>query len=277
MKVSIVMPSLNQGRYLAQALASALAQDTPETPVEIVVADAGSTDETLEILRGYGDRVIWWSKPDKGQANALNLAIARSSGAVICALNCDDLLERGAAAKAVAWLQTHPDVDVCYGGAVWVDMAGAPIGPYPTLDSSEANWGVGCVISHPTAFVRRSALERFGCYDESLNYCLDYELWLRLFRGGARFHRIDDVFARVRLHRDAKTMRTIRPRYREQEQVLRRHGFAVPRDLYVAKWEERAERWGALKPAARKLFRPIAKLEHSLSRALPGRHRGFRG
>lgn len=267
MKVSIVMPSMNQGRYLAQALASAVAQETPQTPIEIVVADAGSTDDTVAILRGYGDRVIWWSKPDRGQANALNLAIARSSGDTICALNCDDLLEPGAVARAAAALQDHEDADVVYGGALWVDADGAPIGPYPTLDSSEANWRSGCVISHPTAFVRRSALGRFGGYDESLSYSLDYELWLRLFRGGARFHRIDDVLARVRLHRDAKTIRTIRPRYHEQEQVLRRHGFAVPRDLYVAKWEEQAERWGRLAPVARKLFRPIAKLEYGLSHA----------
>jgi glycosyltransferase involved in cell wall biosynthesis len=266
MRVSVIMPSLGQGRYLAQAIESALDQQTPDLAIEVVVADAGSTDQTLDVLRSFGERVIWWSKPDKGQANALNLAFARSSGAAICALNCDDLLEPRAAARAVAVLSAQPQVDVCYGDSVWIDDGGAVIGPYPTLDSSEANWRAGCIISHPTAFVRRAAFERFGGYDETLNYCLDYELWLRFFRGGAKFHRIPERLARVRLHRDAKTVRTIRPRYREQESVLRRHGFPVPRDLYIAKWEEQADRFGALKPVARKLFRPIAKLEYGLSR-----------
>ena len=73
-----MVPSYNSGPFLREALRSALDQSPP--PYEVLVQDGGSTDETVEILRSFGDRVAWISAPDLGQSDALNKALARATG-----------------------------------------------------------------------------------------------------------------------------------------------------------------------------------------------------
>ena len=68
--VTIVTPSFNQGEFLADAIESVLAQDYPA--IEYLVMDGGSTDSTLDVLRGYGKRVRWISEPDRGQTDAIH-------------------------------------------------------------------------------------------------------------------------------------------------------------------------------------------------------------
>ena len=74
--VSIVTPSYNQGRFLRRTIASVLNQDYPH--VEYLVCDGGSTDDSVDILRGYGDRFFWRSQPDRGQTDAINQGIERA-------------------------------------------------------------------------------------------------------------------------------------------------------------------------------------------------------
>ena len=78
--VSIVTPSFNQGRFLRRTIDSVLGQDY--SPIEYLVIDGGSTDESLEILRSYGDRFAWVSEEDRGQSDAINKGFARCRGAI---------------------------------------------------------------------------------------------------------------------------------------------------------------------------------------------------
>ena len=80
--VSLVTPSLNQGRYLDEALGSVLDQKDPA--LEYVVADGGSTDGSVEIIeRRAGGLTAWWSEPDGGHADAVNRGFARTSGEIM--------------------------------------------------------------------------------------------------------------------------------------------------------------------------------------------------
>src|SRR5918992_2241290 len=113
--VSVVTPSLNQGRYLREAIESVRAQTY--SPIEHVVVDGGSTDETLDILSEY-DHLRWVSEPDRGQSHALNKGFAMATGEIFGWLNADDAYEPHAVAAGVAALG---EVGLVYADVTRVD------------------------------------------------------------------------------------------------------------------------------------------------------------
>src|SRR4051794_2419788 len=103
-RITIVTPSFNQGQYLEQTLRSVLDQGYPN--LEHIVVDGGSTDESVEVIKRYADRLAWWvSEKDAGQSDAINKGFARATGDVYGYINSDDFLYPGAleaVAKAYA-------------------------------------------------------------------------------------------------------------------------------------------------------------------------------
>ena len=105
--ISIVVPSLNQGRFIGATLASIAAQRYPR--LEWIVADGGSSDDTLEVLADYSDRIDRLeSRPDGGPAVAINRELGRARGEILCWLNSDDLLLPGALAHVARFFVAHP-------------------------------------------------------------------------------------------------------------------------------------------------------------------------
>ena len=185
--VSIITPSLNQGRFIRDTIESVLSQDYPR--LEYIVMDGGSTDDTLDILRGYGDRLIWRSAPDAGQADAVNSGFRLAKGEILGWLNSDDTYHPGAVKAAVGHLASNTDTAMVYGDACYIDENNAVTGTYPTENFDMNRLAAACIICQPTAFIRRAALDTVGMLDPGLRYCMDYDLWIRL---GARF-RIDRI------------------------------------------------------------------------------------
>ena len=112
--VSVITPSFNQGRFIEETIESVLSQDYPN--VEYLIIDGGSTDNTLETLRRYEDKLSWICEPDKGQADAINKGFRKAQGDILCWLNSDDTYEAGAISKAVESLLENPDVKKAYLG-----------------------------------------------------------------------------------------------------------------------------------------------------------------
>jgi len=106
--VTILINNYNYARFLPAAIDSALSQTYH--PLEVVVVDDGSTDESPDIIHGYGDRIRSVFKPNGGQASAFNAGFAASSGQVICLLDADDFFVPEKAERAVSALLAHPEV-----------------------------------------------------------------------------------------------------------------------------------------------------------------------
>lgn len=223
--VSIVTPSFNQGRFIRATIESVLGQGYPH--LEYIVMDGGSTDETVAILKEYGDRLSWVSEPDRGQADAINRGWQRSRGAVIAYLNSDDLYLPDAVERAVAALEAHPGAGAVYGEGYHVDEAGRVLERYPTEPFSLARLQETCIICQPATFLRREVVERAGWLDPSLRYCMDYDLWIRM-AGMAPLVHIPEYLAHSRLHASTKTLGQRLPAHAEILETVRRHFGCVP-------------------------------------------------
>lgn len=202
-RVSILTPSYNQAAWLPDNLGSVECQTYRH--IEHVVADGGSTDGTLDVLRMNDDTVTWASEPDEGQADAINKAFAASTGDIIGWINSDDAYaDCTVVADVVAFFDAHPDVDVVYGHALQTTSDGALIQVFwsPPFDAGLLK--ALDFITQPAAFIRRSALTE-PMLDASFHFAMDYELWLRLAAAGAHFARIDRVVAIDRHQPDRKS------------------------------------------------------------------------
>lgn len=223
--VSIVTPSLNSARYIAETIQSVLTQGYE--PFEYVVVDGGSTDGTIATLESSGPRVRFVSGADHGQADAINAGLRMSTGTICAFLNADDTYLPGAISAAVDAFGTHPDAAVVYGEAWYVDEDGQRLAAYPVEGFDRTALTRRCFICQPAAFFRRDAVESVGLLDARLQYALDYDLWIRLAKRYAMV-KIDQPLATLRVHGTAKTVSQTGAAMRETAMMLKRHYGYVP-------------------------------------------------
>lgn len=203
-KVSIVIPSYNQGAFLEATIRSILDQKYPD--LEIIVIDGGSTDNSVEIIRKYAGQLKYWvSEKDKGQSEAINKGFRIATGKYINWLCSDDILMEGALSKLVSFLESNPAIDCVFGNAPIINSKGDIIEfrkeiPYDHLVTVYS-------MSHsfqPTALYKREMLNKVGLLDETLQYSMDHDLFLRMDAAGCRFGYVNETIAGYRYHSQSK-------------------------------------------------------------------------
>ncbi|MDF2713883.1 MAG: hypothetical protein K0R28_808 [Paenibacillus sp.] len=207
--VTVITPSYQQGAFIRETIESVLSQNYHN--VELIVVDGGSTDHTVDILqkyaRKYGEQFRYVSEKDKGQSNALNKGLAMAQGDIIGWLNSDDTYWPKAIGRAVSTLVKHPEYGLVYGKADHTDKDNKHLRPYPVDPGiNRARLFDVCTICQPAVFMRKSVLDEAGPIDESLHFCMDYDLWMRI----AARHRlgfVNQVMANSRLHDDCKSVK----------------------------------------------------------------------
>ena len=216
--VSIVTPSFNQGKFLAETIESVISQ-SGDFCVDYVIVDGGSTDSSVDIIKKF-DRLLrqrewpvacrgityrWLSEKDRGQSDALMKGFRMAKGEILAWLNSDDLYLPGALQTAALYFTAHPDTGLLYGDALYCDATGADIGRYRTepFDFDKLTWFN--FICQPSTFFRKDVFTQVGGLDETLRFAMDYDLWLRI---GRRFpcSYLPRVLSTYRLHPDSKTV-----------------------------------------------------------------------
>jgi GT2 family glycosyltransferase len=215
--LSIVTPSLNQGRYVGQCLGSVAAEMlSPRAHahgVEHIVMDGGSTDETVGHLERATHLAHWQSGPDGGQSAAINRGLLdHARGTFATWINADDWFEPAALGRMLERLSRPDAPDVLVGRCRFVEDGRTIFAPRPpepidmaSLLQLRSKWFAGRLIVQPEAFFRRSLFERVGGLNESNHFTMDHELWLKLLEAGARFEVVDHPVACMRVHEAQKT------------------------------------------------------------------------
>jgi glycosyltransferase involved in cell wall biosynthesis len=244
-QVTVVVPSFNQGAYLADALASIAAQDVA---TEIIVMDGGSTDGSVKILEAWSERLAYWrSAPDSGQGAAINEGIARGRAPFVAWLNSDDLLEPGGLSALIDALEGAPHAPAAYGRVD--DLEGQRRKSLWVEPFDEGRLALRNIVSQPGTLIRRSCWEAVGGVDPALFLAMDYDLWWRLFRRFGPLAYADRLVAVNRVHGATKTRNNRAAHYREAIAVVRRNHGRVPLKWwlyqpYAVWWKALAARLG---------------------------------
>lgn len=185
-RVSVLIPSYNHARYLPAALESVFAQTYAD--YEIVAVDDGSTDNSVEVLRSYGERIRFFVQSNRGTYPTLNHCIAESRGDYLAILNSDDLWAPTKLEKQVAMLDSHPGVGLVHTGGHFIDsegnlQPGNPLGfewpRTPTGNIIEALVRCNKIIAS-SVLIRRVCFEKLGGFREDLFGSGDWEMWFRV-------------------------------------------------------------------------------------------------
>ena len=174
--VCVVVPLLNEARYLRESMDSLLAQDY--WPLEIIVYDAGSTDGTLEILKTYPVEVI--IEPGLGQMAAINRGWQRTSAEFVTWWAGDDLYKPGAIRRLAGELRAHPEAGFVHADADIIDEKGEIIAHIAPGDIQLRDLVAAFDMMAQSALIRPAALERAGMMDETRRLAADWDLFLRL-------------------------------------------------------------------------------------------------
>ncbi len=224
--VSVLMPCRNADPFLHAAVQSVLTQ--PEC-LELLVADGGSTDQSLIILEKLAaadPRLRIVSRSDDGPADALNQAFRVARGTLIGWLNADDLMPPGSLARAVAALEANPDWLMVYGEGEEFNEETGLVQRYPTLPASVGLEGFRshCCVCQPAVVFRRSMGVLLGEFDQQWRTAFDFDYWLRAFDAFPhRIGYIPHLQGRTRLHSDTITSNQRAQVALEATQLLARH------------------------------------------------------
>ena len=206
-KISIVTPSYNQAQFLERTILSVLNQNYPN--LEYIIIDGGSTDGSVEIIKKYEKYLNYWvSESDRGQSHALNKGFYKTSGDIYGWLNADDLFLPDAFIKVFSTFKLFPNKKIVFGDYLNIDK---------NDNILELNYAFDFNLNHfifegfhnnaQATFWKSEVHKRFGLFDESLYYTMDYDMLLRfaLNEGQMNFKRIPEVLACFRRHLLQKT------------------------------------------------------------------------
>jgi glycosyltransferase involved in cell wall biosynthesis len=221
---------LNASDFLPRCLNSIFEQDYPH--VEVVVADGGSQDGTIDALRRYainfGSRLKWASEPDSGISDAWNKAVDRSVGDWLLFLGADDSLASSTTLSSVAPALTAIGSRIVYGDVELRDSEGAPVGRVAEPWSPAEFRACRRSLPHQAVFHHRSLFAAHGRFDERLRITGDYDFLLRELKYSEPVYLPGLTIANMQIGGVSSTRRNIHRLALEQLRLFRRHVGGLP-------------------------------------------------
>jgi glycosyltransferase involved in cell wall biosynthesis len=203
-KISVIVPSFNQGTFIEETFRSLLSQEYPL--LEIIVIDGGSTDNSVEIIKQYEAQLAFWiSEKDSGQSEAINKGFRKATGEIITWLNSDDCYEPGTLQLIGKLFAEQPGVSIVHGKSVLFGegMKDKVIGLDQDIPRHE--YFAFMRFPQPSSFFRKDALLQALPVNEALHYAMDFDLVVRMLLNGSGIKRVPEILSRYRLHASSKS------------------------------------------------------------------------
>lgn len=205
MRFSIVIANYNSGKLLEECISSVITQNFND--YELIMVDAGSTDESKQTVLKYKDLFSWWClEKDKGQSDAFNKGFSHAKGDYFFWLNADDFLLPYALEKASKFIDEHPSCKWITFNTIFVDSNRKVLFAY-----NGCKWfscimkRIGPQVDAPTSIFHRSMYENSNKFDLDLYYAMDVDLWLQFMYLGYSYKRLNHYFYAFRIHKGSKT------------------------------------------------------------------------
>ena len=231
-RCTVVTPSYNQAEFLEETIRSVLLQDYPE--LEYIIIDGGSTDGSAELIAKYEPWLSYWvSESDAGQADAINKGFSRATGNVVAWLNSDDYYCPHAVSRAMGVMGGRQPPICVYGDCYVVGKDGELVANRLSPVFCKDRLYVQDYITQPATFFDYECARRIGFLDVSLQWTLDWDLWLRLAQEGPLSH-MDDTLACARVYAENKTLSGGEKRNAEILRLFRKH--TVRRPIVIVYW-----------------------------------------
>lgn len=205
-KISVITPSYNQGVFLERTILSILNQNYPN--LEYIVCDGGSTDNSIDIIKKYEDKITWWcSEKDSGQSNAINKGFKKATGDIVCWINSDDILLDGALEKYAYLHNTYPDCSIYMGQTMRIDNNDNIIFFHMTPKPYSFFYRNGIIgmAQQSWAWKRKEVFNKIGYLNEERHACMDIEFLMRQIRAGFKFAYTRDTLGAIRIYEGTKT------------------------------------------------------------------------
>ena len=204
LKLTIVTPSYNQGRFLEETILSVLNQGYE--PLEYIVVDGGSTDESVEIIRRYEHRLSHWeSEKDRGQVHAINKGLELATGDIVAFLNSDDVYLPGAFNAVMSYFAEHPESKWICGDTIMFGDGHETQLIRSDIPRSAAHCLSWAYRAPQPGHFWRTELVQSG-FEERWNYDFDHDMYVRLLLAGYKCEYVPLPVAAYRLHEVSKTV-----------------------------------------------------------------------
>lgn len=204
MKISIITPSYNQGKYIEEAIRSIMDQGHPD--FEHIIIDGGSKDETIDVLKKF-PHLKWVSEKDEGQSDAINKGFRMAKGDIIGWLNSDDAYTPGTFARVLKEFE-NKEIDALYSNVIFTEADGTERKKMKVHKPVKWLSLFHCFIPSTTFFFRRSILDAGINIDKKMHITMDKDFFANIFYSGYKMKHIKAYFARFRWHDSNKSLDT---------------------------------------------------------------------
>ena len=240
MKVSIITTCYNREKTIAQAIESVLGQDY--TDIEYIVVDGASTDDSFKVIRSYGSRITKViSERDGGMYEAINKGIKMATGEIVGLLHSDDFLFHPHIISEIVERFKQTSADIVYGNGLFVDAQETDKVIRDWRSGNYRRWKVrlGWLPLHPTVYIKRSAIERYGLYNENYKIAADSDFLVRyLYKAHLKVEYLGKYVVRMRMGGLSTDSQKRKAMWKEDVEMFRENGFwGVPEKILKMCWK----------------------------------------
>lgn len=240
MKVSIITSCFNREKTIGQAIESVLSQDYAD--IEYIIVDGASTDNSLEVIKSYEGRIAKIiSEPDKGMYEAINKGLRAATGDIVGLIHSDDFLFSPQTISHVVEEFKRTGADFVYGNGLFVDFNDTNKVIRNWIGGVYSKWKVhhGWLPLHPTCYLRRECIERYGMYDESYKIAADSDFLVRyLYEADLKVSYLNEYIVRMRMGGLSTDSKRRKQMWDEDIRMYKEHGFpALPTKLMKMAWK----------------------------------------